>query len=263
MQVDTGGMAQAAIPTDEGSGQGSDSVGAESNAEGAAPGVEGDVAEASASRSVRLGFTGGLGRVSEAESQDAANFAGATLRAAYIGVEDLEIALDGSLQFYERTYVTTLPGQSGAGALRVPVDETRLRTGLSVGYNLLGPAGVERDLAEVAPYLRFELDQFRNDVVPQSILELGLGLDTSLRIADGLHLEAGVAYGYAVSAGPAEVAARLAFGTVLGELRYRGGIVISVPPRARLHVGYEGEWVALEHSNSYQNSLSLGLDVDF
>ena len=256
----TAPVAQAAAPVEASSAQ--DSAPAEAAAASEAPAAEGEASEGSEARTLRLSFTGGLGRVSEAEANDAANFAEGALRVAYIGVEDLEVALDGSLQFYDRAYQTTLPGSADQSALRVSVAETRLRAGLTGGYNVLGPAGVERDLAQVAPYLRFELDQYRNDVVPETVLGLGLGVNAAVRIADGLHLEGGVAYSYAVSAGPSDVAARLAFGTVLGELRYRGGIAIALPPRARLRLSYEGESVALEHSNRFQNSLSLGLDVD-
>ena len=211
---------------------------------------------------LRLGVSAGLGRAHQSESGDAANYADVGLRAAYVGVEDLDVGLDGNLQLNDRSYVTTLPGNGGSEALRVPVQEMRMRFGLDGGYNVLGAAGVDRDLAGASPYLRFDLDQFNNDVVPETVIGVGVGLRAFVRVADGLRLEGGVAYSYAVSAGPADVAARLAFGTVLGSLQYRGGVSIALPPRARLRLSYEGEWLALEHANSYQNSLSLGLDVD-
>jgi hypothetical protein len=260
------GIAQAAAPSDAGSSDDVIPVGAEASTESSAPvaAVEGE-GEAEAepgSRMLRLSFTGGLGRVTEAEAADAANFAEGALRVAYIGVENLEVALDGSLQFYDRAYVLNLPSNGEGGALRVDVEETRLRAGLTGGYNVLGLAGIDREDAEVAPYLRFELDQYRNDVVPQSVFGIGLGLNAAVRIANALHLEAGILYSYAAATDPPCVCKRLAFGTVLGELRYGAGIVISVPPSARVRLGYEGEWVALEHSNSYQNSLRLGLDFD-
>ncbi len=219
-------------------------------------------AEATDAPMLRLGVSAGLGRVHQSESNDAANYADVGLRAAYVGVQDLDVGLDGNLQLNDRSYVTTLPGNGGSDALRVPVQEMRMRFGLDGGYNVLGAAGVDRDLAGASPYLRFELDQFSNDVVPETVIGVGVGLRSFVRVADGLRLEGGVAYSYAVSAGPADVAARLAFGTVLGSLQYRGGISIALPPRARLRLSYEGEWLALEHANSYQNSLSLGLDVD-
>jgi hypothetical protein len=247
--------AQAAAP-DDGLG------GAEVAASNDGSSVEPAAGAAGESRILRLGVVAGLGRVHEREAGDAANFSGVGLRVAYIGVEDLTVALDSSLQLYERSYVTNLPGNPGAASLRVPVDELRMRTGLQGGYNVLGAAGVDRDLAGASPFLRLELDQFSNDVVPQTVFGLGLGLDAFVRVANGLRLEGNVAYSYAASAGNVEVVSRLAFGKVLGALRYGGGISISLLPRARLRLSYAGEWLALEHSSRYENSLSLGLDVD-
>jgi hypothetical protein len=59
-----------------------------------------------------------------------------------------------------------------------------------------------------------------------------------------------------------EITDLLAFGNVIGSMRYGGGIAYDFTPRVRGTLHYGGEWLGLEHASRFTDTLQLGVTVD-
>lgn len=210
---------------------------------------------------IRAEAAAGVGWSSEDEARDQARYTEGALAVEYVGVPKVVLGLELELRSYDRTYVTPYPARSGAGLLRVEGSETRFRPGLSAGWDALEAwASPEAKRAGVVPGLLVHLDQFRNDVVPYSSLELGLGVAGFVRLSERLRLQGGASYEYAVALDDTH-ADRLVFGMPLGVWRYEAGPLLEFMPRATVQLKYAGEWLTYEHASRVSNGLFLGLSL--
>ncbi len=212
---------------------------------------------------VRLAAGAGVGWAREQGTGPAARVSAARLSAEYVHLPGLVLGVDAELWRQDRTYMTTLPALDQPGPLELSEDETRLRVSIAGGWDALGSWVVSEDRSVgLLPQLVVSLDQFNNDAVPHTSLELGGGFGGFLRLADRLRLQTELAYQYSLELGDPVVKERLLYGVPISLLRYEVAAVVEVSPRAGLHVGYAGEWLTHQHSDRFANTLLLGVIFD-
>jgi len=210
----------------------------------------------------RVRVTAGAGFGWTHETHDAGHPGLVRLTAMYIGVRDLEVGGNLELQSYGRTYTGAATDLPSGAAPHLDVDEVRVRIGLMGSYDILPALGVERGLGRLAPVLGLWIDRFSNDLFPQTAFEMGFGLDAGLRLSGPLLAKAAIVYAPVATAGPDNVQRGMLAGGLLASLRYSLGVAARIPPRARLHLRYQGEQLAHEHTWRSSHSVIVALDLE-
>lgn len=212
---------------------------------------------------VRVTAGAGVGWVREQGTGPAARASTARLSADYVHIPGLVLGVEGELSTAARTYVTTLPALEQPGALELEEDERRMRLSLAGGWDALGSWVVsEGRSAGLLPRVIVSVDQFHNQALPHTSIEIGGGFRGFVRLAERLRVQTDLTYQYSHELADAVVKERALYGLPVSILRYEVGTVVEVSQQAGVHVCYAGEWLTQQHSDRFADAFLLGLILD-
>lgn len=223
------------------------------------------VVAAPARHSLELALRLGGGRIGTSSDQDASAFGRLELGAVFEPIERLSLGLGFAEQAHDRSYLTTMPDESGSGARRVAQHERVTEARLTAAYDL-GELLFGSDRGGLAPSLELRPGRFTNDLAPQNVFGVGGGLTGWIKVGEKLRLGADVSYAYNVLAkvkGPALDAldALLAAGHQLGALRWGAEGSYEIAAGTRVSLAYRSEWLAEQRASRTSDGLMFGLLV--
>lgn len=248
-------IVQAMPVADPAAGKGGDKSDADERGEGAARALP----------YFRLNGALGLGRAVEGGAAEGEIFAQGDLGLDFTRVEHLLLGVEFTQQIYDRAYATHLPSAEGGGALRVNVHERLMLGRLVVGYNLFRWAA-SSERAQITPFLDVRQGRFDNNLAPQTMLGLGGGLRSFVRVSETARVEGEVSYSlYDVALfdeDRSKADTLLASGHSKGALRYSFGASMELAPQWRGGIAYRGEWLRQEKASRFADGLALTMTVD-
>lgn len=176
---------------------------------------------------------------------------------------DMVVQLEGEWQMHERTYLAEGAGPDG-GAPLARVEEHSAYGAATFHYDFANLAGVDfRDFA-FGPYGGLLGRQLINDIYPSLLAGVLVGAEVGIDVGRGLRFDAGVDYTHHIGRffldeALGETASR--HGKQLGWLRWRGAFGLFQDELTALSLGYQGSWLALEHTNTYDHTAKLELSL--